>query len=410
MNILYYDFLNLEDHGNEATHIYEVLSNLSKLGHDVVLLNRGRLTDAREIHLPRQPSRWRGIRGGLRSVPIFRFFEGEITVAWLLLREIQTFIVVLAAIMRRRLRPDVVYMRHSLFDSGYFLARLLKIPVVKEVNGIVADEMRAKSEGSGALLRTISRMERASLPKGSKIIAVTSRLKEVLHGDYNVPESKIVVIPNGANTDLFKPADATEAMRELNLNQGNEYICFVGSLVQWQGIEYLIKSIPPIIERCPDARFLIVGDGSMKEELIEQAEQAGLSDKVIFTGKVPYEQVPLYISASDVCVLPKTPLTSGYSPLILYEYMACARPVVATKVPGLEILEEYNAGLLFSPMDSQEFADAVITLLENKEMKQRLGKNGRRYAVKNHSWASVARRIADVSESLVDDRRSRGDK
>ncbi|MBA7656753.1 D-inositol-3-phosphate glycosyltransferase [subsurface metagenome] len=401
MNVLYYDFLNLEDHGNEATHIYEVLSNLSKLGHNVVLLNRGRLTNAKEIQLPQQPSRWRGIRGSLRSVPVFRFVEGEITVAWRLVREIQTFIVVLVAMMRRKVSPDVVYMRHDLFNGGYSLARLFRVPVVKEVNGILVDEMRAKNEGSSALLWAISHIERFSLPRGSKIIAVTSKLKEVLHDNYNVPEDKIVVIQNGANTDLFKPMDEAEARRKLNLNQGNDYICFVGSLVKWQGIEYLIKSMPLILERCPDIRLLIVGDGIMKNELIELAKQIGLSDKIIFTGKVPYHKVPLYINASDVCVLPKTPLKSGYSPLILYEYMACAKPVVATRTSGLEILEEYNAGLLFHPMDTQELADAVTTLLKNGELKRRLGKNGRKYVVENQSWASVAQRIADVSEGLI---------
>ena len=407
MNILYYDFLNLEDHGNEATHIYEVLSNLSKLGHNVVLLNRGRLTNAREIHLPQQPSRWRGVRGSLRSVPVFRFFEGEITVAWRLVREIQTFIVVLVAMMRRKVNPDVVYMRHDLFNGGYFLARLIRIPVVKEVNGILVDEMRAKNEGSSALLWAISRIERFTLPRGRKIIVVTSKLKEVLHDNYNVPEDKIVVIPNGANIDLFKPMDKAEARRKLNLNQGNDYICFVGSLVKWQGIEYLIKSMPLILEKCPHARLLIVGDGIMKNELIELAKQISLSDKIIFTGKIPYHKVSLYINASDVCVLPKKPLKSGYSPLILYEYMACARPVVATRTSGLEILEEYNAGLLFSPMDTQELADAVTMLLKDGELKKKLGENSQKYVVENQSWASVAQRIADVSEELISSRGSR---
>ena len=229
MNVLYYDFLNLEDHGTESVHIYEVLSNLSNLGHNVVLLNKGRLTNAREIHLSQQPSLWREIGGSLRSLPIFKFLEGEITISWFLVREIQTFIVVFATMMRRKASPDVVYMRHSLFNSGYFLARLFKVPVVKEVNGILVDEMRAKNQGSGTLLWAISKIERFSLPRGSKIIAVTSKLKEVLHDNYNIPEDKIVVIPNGANTDLFKPMDEAEARRKLNLNQGNDYICFVGT-------------------------------------------------------------------------------------------------------------------------------------------------------------------------------------
>jgi len=405
MNVLYYDFVNLEDRGNEIIHIYEVLTNLSNLGHNVILLNKGRLTNAREIRLPEQPSLLRGVRSSLRSVPIFKFLESEITIAWRLVREIQTFFVVLVAMMGRKVSPDVVYMRHDLFNGGYFLARLFKVPVVKEVNGILVDEMRAKNQGNRALLWVLGKIERLSLPKGSKIIVVTSKLKEVLHHNHHIPEDKIVVIPNGANTDLFKPMDEAEARRELNLNQGNDYICFVGSLVKWQGVEYLIKSIPLVLEQCPSTRFLIVGDGIMKDELIELAKQTGVSDKVIFTGMVPYQKVPLYINASAVCVLPKKPILC--SPLIMYEYMACAKPVVATRISGLEILEEYRAGLLFHPMDSRELADGVTTLLKNRELGRELGKNGRKYVVENQSWASVAQRVDEVSEGLISSRKGR---
>ncbi|MCK4723030.1 MAG: glycosyltransferase, partial [Dehalococcoidia bacterium] len=284
MNVFYYDFLSLDDHGTESAHIYEVLTNLSNLGHNVVLLDKGRLTNAREVRLPQQPSRWREIRGNLRSSPIFRFFEGEITVVWLFWREIQTFFVVLTAMMRRKLSPDVVYMRHSLFNGGCFLARLFKIPVVKEVNGIVVDEMRAKNQGNSALLWVISQIERFSLPRGSQIIVVTSKLKEVLQRDYRVPENKIVVIPNGANIELFKPMDINQARRQIVLPQSGYLVVFVGGLVAWEGVDYLIKSIPSVVKECPATRFLIVGDGVTRQELVELARQVGVSDKIVFTG------------------------------------------------------------------------------------------------------------------------------
>ena len=175
----------------------------------------------------------------------------------------------------------------------------------------------------------------------------------------------------------------------------------MGALYAWQGVEYLVKSAPLVLQKCPEARFLIVGDGQMKQELIELAEQIGVSDKVIFTRMVPYQEVPLYINASDVCVTPKKPLSSGYSPLKLYEYMACAKPVIATRTHGFEILEEYNAGLLVNPEDHQQLADAITTLLKNKELRMELGENGRKYVVEKQSWASVARRVAEACEQAI---------
>lgn len=399
MNVFYYDFLNLEDHGTESAHIYEVLSNLSKLGHNVILLNQGRLTNAREIHLPQQPSLWREIRSNLRSSPIFKFLEGEITTAWLLGREIQIFFVVLVTLLRQKVRPDVVYMRHSLFNGGYFLARLFKVPVVKEVNGIIADEMRAKSQGNRASLWIISQIERFTLPKGSQIIVVSSKLKEVLHGNYNIPEDKITVILNGANIELFKPMDTKQARKQLNLAQAGHLVVFVGGLVAWEGIDYLIKSIPHIVKERPATRFLIVGDGMMRQELVELARQVGVSDKITFTGRVPYRKVPLYLNAGDICAAPFLVNRNeriGISPLKMCEYMASEKPVVASRLSGLEILEDNNTGILVAPESSSELAQAILRLLQNKELRELMGKNGRRYVVENRSWESVARKIAEV--------------
>lgn len=404
MNVFYYDFLNLDDHGTESAHIYEVLSNLSKLGHKVKLLNKGRFTNARELRLPQQPSRWRGIRSSLRSVPVFRFLEGEITVAWLFWREIQTFFVVLTAMMRRKVSPDVVYMRHSLFNCGYFLARLIKVPVVKEMNGIVADDMRARKQGNPALLWLINKIERFTVPKGNKIIVVPPKLKEVLQHDYGVPEDKIVVIPNGANIELFKPMDTNQVRRQIVLPQSGYLVVFVGGLVAWEGVDYLIKSIPYVVKECPATRFLIVGGGMMGQELVELARQVGVSDKIIFTGMVPYPRVPLYLNASDVCVAPfvlKRNERMGVSALKMCEYMACEKPVVASRLSGLEILEDNNSGILVEPESSSELAQAIVRLLQSKELRELMGKNGRRYVVENQSWESVARKIAEVFQATL---------
>ena len=124
---------------------------------------------------------------------------------------------------------------------------------------------------------------------------------------------------------------------------------------------------------------------------------------------VPYQKVPQYINASAVCVVLKVEAKSGYSPLKLYEYMACGKPVVATRVSGFDILEECRAGLLVNTGDYQEFANAVTMLLKNGELRRELGKNGRQYVVENQSWESVARKVADVCQILVDNRSHGGE-
>ncbi len=395
MNILCYGVRKLGKMGTESVHIYEVLSNLAKLGYNLILADVDRPLDTKEIS-PETSLRW-WTRLERRSLPV--------TILASFLDETRTFIFHLAAILKQKAKPEVVYMRHTLLGGGYLLARLLGIPVVKEVNGIVTDEIKVARQGTRVSLWLLDRIERFTLPKADKIISVTSRMKDVLQSDYGIAGDKIVVIQNGANTDLFKPIDALEARAELNLEPDSSYICYVGSFSRYQGIEYLIESAPFILSECPGAKFLIVGEGTMKEELLSLVKKMGLVDKFVFAGKVSYEKVPIFINASDVCVAPKKPLPCGYSPLKLYEYMACGKPVVATRTDGFEILEEHNAGLLIDPENPRELADAITKVLQKPELGKQMGKNGRDCVVEKHSWGSIARRVAEVCERAVAEKR-----
>jgi len=403
MNILVCKHLKAGSLGTESVHTYEVLSNLAKVGHNLVLLNADYPRSPTEIEANVR-SLSAHIRNSLRWARILKPFGYEITILWLFVREIYIFLSAFIIIVRRKKRISIIYRRHNLFNSEYLLAKLFRIPSVKEVNGIMTDETKIAKQGDRISLRIMDRIERFNMPKADKIIVVASRMKEVLQRDYGVAENKMVVITNGANTDLFKPMDVVKAREELGLNRSDNYICFVGNLQRWQGVEYLIKSIPLILKQCPRTKFLIVGDGPMNQELIELAEQIGVSNRVIFVGMVPYQKVPLYMNASDVCVAPfirERNERCGVSPLKLCEYMACGKPVVASRVGGLEILEENQRGVLVEPEKPSELATAIIKLLQNQELRKQMGANGRKYVVENQSWESVAKRVADVCEAAI---------
>jgi len=229
-------------------------------------------------------------------------------------------------------------------------------------------------------------------------------LKKILQEDYGVLKDKIVVILNGANTDLFKPMDAIEARAELGLSGNDKYICFVGILVQWQGVEYLIKSAPRVLEKFPGTRFLIVGGGQMEQELIELAEQVGVSNRMIFTGMVPYQKVPLYINVCEVCVAPfmrELNKKGGRCSLKVPEYLACGKPLVVSRLSGLEVLEHNEAGILVEPENPSELATAIIKLLQNQELRKQMGANGRKYVVENQSWESVAKKVEEVCSEVA---------
>jgi len=389
MNILFCDPVRLGELRGLFAHIYEVSSNLTKLGHNIVLL--------KVIQPNKQPSPlWARIDRLSHRLPLIGTA----------ISEIYTFFLILRAIIRHSGWLDVIYRRDNLINSECLLSKLFKIPWVIEVNGFEA------GEGSSVRTRILARIERFTMHKADRVIVVTSRLKKLLPLDYGIPEEKIVVIENGANVDLFKPMDVLRARAELNLSQSDHYICLVGSnLLPYQGAGRLIRTAPFLLERFPCTRFLIVGGtiDSIRRELIDTAEKAGLGDKFTFTGPVPYQQVPLYINASDVCViLPKGfSRRSGASPLRLCEYMACEKPVVASRMDGLEILEENNTGLLVDSENPRGIAGAIAKLLGSKELRTEMGRNGRGYVVANRSWAIVGKRTAQVCQEAVDEHRKR---
>ncbi|MGB4215782.1 MAG: glycosyltransferase family 4 protein, partial [Thermacetogeniaceae bacterium] len=288
---------------------------------------------------------------------------------------------------------------------GLWTSRLLSVPAVKEVNGIVANEKQVSNQAKGIILNIINHIEKRNMPKADKIIVVTSKLKQILIREYNVSENKIEVLENGANVDLFRPMERNRVISKLRISEQFRYVCFVGNFATWQGLEYLIKSVPHVLKECPDARFLLVGDGDLKERLESMVKDIGVSDKVIFTGMVPYQNVPYYINVSDVCVAPFISQRNeriGLSPLKLCEYLSCEKPVIASRISGLEILEDHQMGLLVPPEDEVALAQAIVRMLKDYSLREEMGKNGRQYVVKHRSWESVARKTLEVFEELIE--------
>jgi glycosyltransferase involved in cell wall biosynthesis len=366
----------------QTTHIIELFNNLKK-ENDVSCFapmpRRVVYTDKEILYLR------------LFNKPLFMSISYQFTLLFTLLHHCITK------------KPDIFYVRHFSFAfTPLLISKIFSIPYLLEVNGIILDEFKnQKLCIPYFLFRPIQKLnETINYSNTKRIIVVTSQIKKRLMELYNLPNKKIFVIENGANTELFRPIDQKEAKHKLILNEENQYICFVGNLVYWQGVEYLIKSAPMVLKEIPNVRFLIIGDGAMKENLIQLAKNLNVYDNFLFIGWIQYEQVPEYVSACDVCVATKKPMSSGYSPLKLYEYMACGRPVVASRLPGFEILESSRSGLLVAPENPEELSNALIKLLKNASLREEMGRNARECVVKNHSWESVAKKVSDVCKSV----------
>jgi glycosyltransferase involved in cell wall biosynthesis len=372
--------LQLEGHGGGTTHTMELFENLKKTG-NVVNLFVPKPKDAASFKRPNifylPMLNIRLIVGPLYQLVLFFYYS---------------------LYRMKHTKPDFIYVRISLLTiSPLILSKLLKIPYVVEINGLGIDEMKLNNP-SKLIIKIFKVNEKLNYKHAKKIIAVTQGIKEGIVELYNISDEKIVVIENGVNTELFKPLNKGDVKYGLDGNYN--YVGFSGSFARWHGLEDLIRSAPLILKEVENTKFLLVGDGPMKEQIIQMVNDLNLKDSFIFIDRAPYEEVPKYVNAFDVCVILKKKDIPG-SPLKLWEYMACGKPVIATNTEDFRVLEENNAGILVDPEKSEEVADAIITLLKNKELRDEMGKNGRKYVVENRSWESVARRVAELCEQTV---------
>jgi glycosyltransferase involved in cell wall biosynthesis len=304
--------------------------------------------------------------------------------------------------LHRFQKINVLYVRPSAFGLGPLLfARLARIPGILEINGAWREEARLTRGhfppwkrvifGPVTYLRGWSVDMACHL--ATHIVTVTPQLASYLQNQ-GIDRRKIAVVSNGANIERFTPLDKESCKRSLGLDGNLRYIGFVGGLAPWQGLDHLIKAFSQIVGDYQECRLLIVGDGIECEPLIRLSQSLAVEKRVIFTGAKPHSQVPTYIGACDILTVPKKPLVSGYSPLKVYEYMACGRPVLASAVPGLEFVGEKGIGFLFEPGNVADLAAGLKKLLDIPERdRQEIGRLARQIALDQYSWDAIAAQV-----------------
>ena len=359
----------------DAVHLRELARQLVRRGHAVRVVARGGSDSGRAAV------------DGVRFCPIRSSFN----------------LAFVRAVADRR--PDLVYSR-SFGDVGEALAaRALGLPIVFEVNG---DFLAERESQLGRSLTVAGRgwavrASRRGFRLARSVVAVTETLRRRLSEDFHVPPDRLRVVPNAADTDLFRPMPSDAARRTLGVPVGGPVVLFVGNLAGWQGVPFLLRAFAELVRTRPDAVLLIVGGGQADAELRALAADLGIHPHVRFVGPVVYEEVPRHIAAADVCTAPMTRerLRSGSSAIKVYEYLACGRPVVASRIPGLEFLESEDLGKLVPPEDAHALAAALEGVLSDAAWRRAAGERGRAFVLEHASWAAVAARVEDACRSAV---------
>lgn len=303
-----------------------------------------------------------------------------------------------------RSRPDVI---HAHLHEGVFIGKFIKLlarskaPLVFDAQGSLSGEMIAHGFNSEKSIKNklFFTLEGFINNMAERIIVSSTNMAEIFTRTFNVDEGMIRIVPDGVDTKVFTGQIPTEDLRkELGIPEKNKIVIYVGLLNEYQGIDYLLKAAKNVLSEFSDVTFLIVGFPNVeKYEAI--ATQLKINDHVIFTGKIPYKEIPAYLSLADIAVSPKI-IESGEANLKLLEYISSRLPVVTFDYSvNRDILGDLGA--YAQPKDAFDFSRGVLSLLSSEKRALKTGERLRKKAIDQFSWESIAKEIISIYEEII---------
>jgi PEP-CTERM/exosortase A-associated glycosyltransferase len=320
---------------------------------------------------------------------------------WVLMQQLEKRLLEVAG----RFRPQLLHAHSPVLNAlpALRVGRRLGIPVVYEVRAFWEDA--AVDHGStteGSLRYRLTRaLETWALRRVDHVFTICEGLRKDIV-ERGIPAAKVTVIPNAVDIASFEPGCAPDAALKAQLGLENASVVgFIGSFYAYEGLDLLLDAFPAMLERRPDVRILLVGGGPQDAALKAQAARLGLADKVVFTGRVPHDQVRRYYDLVDVLAYPRHSmrLTELVTPLKPLEAMAQGRLLVASDVGGhKELIRHGETGSLFKAGDADALAETVVELLAASQRWPAIRAAGRRFVEAERNWtASVAAYVGPYS-------------
>ncbi|MEJ5347724.1 MAG: glycosyltransferase [Desulfosoma sp.] len=294
---------------------------------------------------------------------------------------------------------DWVYERFGIFQSLGRAFQKRGIPWILETNGpfFYEAKMERRSIALGPVAR---RLEIQAYRDCDVLVCITSPLRDIIMREAGIPEEKIVIVPNGVDTHRFDPAKA----------DGSRYfemptLGFVGSLIAWQGLDRLIMALAELKEEGIHWALVVAGDGPERNSWETMARDRGLSDRVLFLGGVPWDDVPLVLGRVDLGYSGQVPLKIGtmyHSPLKLYEYLAMAKPVVAAAYEdALRVVVPEETGYLFAPDSMTDLKDVLRRAYRDRDRWSSMGTKAREHALTRHGWEVRVRHLITEVQRIL---------
>ena len=407
MRVLYFTQYFPPEVGATQTRADEMTRYLAEQGHSVTVITevpnhpsgiipkayRGRLSERRNEHGVDVLRLWVWASPEKTFTSRLRFYLSYMVMA------------TLAGTLVRGKYDVVIATSPPLFvgAAGLVAALVRRIPFVFEVrdlwpeSAIELGELRSKRA-----IRLAEKLEALLYRRATRIIGVTNGICSRLLGR-GVRQSKVVLIPNGANIDLFSYDQASAHSLASTFGLEGKFVAlYAGIHGIAQGLETILEAAH-ILRGRDDIVFIFIGEGPRKSELLERKETMGLAN-LLFLPEVPTHEMPGYLSLAGCAIVPlrDEPLFRGALPSKMFEAWSCGRPVVLSVAgEAVELLNQANAGIAVAPENPRETAAAILYLAEHRPEATRMGESGARFVRSHFSRREQARKLEALLKTIV---------
>jgi PEP-CTERM/exosortase A-associated glycosyltransferase len=312
-----------------------------------------------------------------------------------------------------RTRPDLLHAHSPALTAipAAWVGRQTGLPVVYEVRAFWEDGSveHGTSKAGGLRYRMTRALETFALKRVDAITTICEGLRRDIAAR-GIPIAKLTVIPNAVDPQDFLPGGIPDQDLKQALGlAGTSVIGYIGSFYAYEGLSTLLAAMPVILRESPQVRLLLAGGGPEDAALRRQAAELQLSDKIVFTGRVPHAEIQRYYDLIDLLVYPRlaSRLTDLVTPMKPLEAMAMEKLFVASDVGGhRELLPRGVSGRLFRAGDPADLARGVLEILAAPERWPALRREGRDYVLRERTWSGSVERYRAVYERCLDGHRS----
>lgn len=286
-------------------------------------------------------------------------------------------------------------------------ASRLGIPIILEINGNFLEEYAHLGiQLSAAQWKAIGFVTKQMFSRATHIVVVDDALKQWVVLDWHPDPAKVCVIANGTDYELFSSTRDSRSIRERYHLPDGPIIAYVGNFSPWQGADVLVRSFGAIRRHVEDALLLLVGDGPQKSDTLELVRTMSMDKHVVFMGQLEQDRVADILAISDVAAAPYQDWSQAIG-LKVFDYMAAGKAIVTTaRDRDHPVLVHMHTGYLVEPGDEEQLSLALLLLLRDDALREKLGMNAQQQARASHTWDQTVDKIENLIQDLCSTKRT----